>query len=557
MSPERVVVPGVAEAHRPGRGARRPPVRRVGQRALQRRLDGAVQAVVGDEVAVAVAAALLEPVERAEELVVAAPERDVVADAAGLEARPRASTSARKSSVAGIEMAGEHEVLPDQQAERVAGLVEARRLVAAAAPDADHVHVGVGGGLQQVAGLRRGDAAGQRVGRDPVGAAGEDGAAVDVEARSCARPRRARRRGGCRAARRGSVRVSPPARRRRGRGAAARRCPAGHQSAGSGSVELGAARRRRPPVARPRRLPRRRRAATRQRDGARRRSRAASTSTSTVTRAGVVALARSCASAISPSGPIERDAAVEAERARARCSSPSRSRTAACAACCRSGSGSCRRARARGRAARACSSLAAAGVRAQHDLDAVLARRQRLDRRRRCSRKAESAPRAPAAPFSRTSATVSRPSRTRRPRAARRRSKLRRQRPVAVGHPAHGVFVAARGRGRGCSPAASERRMHVARHAASAAVTRPAVGERPVPERSSMSPEGRLAGGLRVQRRCSLSWSKSEALGMSKATPHRLAVPEAVVGAGADRDRSARRASSRPGCPSPSARRCR
>ena len=55
-----------------------------GQGALQRRLDGAVQAVVGDEVAVAVRAGFLEPVEGAEELVVAAPERDVVADAGGL-----------------------------------------------------------------------------------------------------------------------------------------------------------------------------------------------------------------------------------------------------------------------------------------------------------------------------------------------------------------------------------------------------------------------------------------------------------------------------------------
>ena len=147
-----VVVPGVAEGQRAGRGARRPPVG-VGEGAPQRGLDGAVEAVVGDKVAVAVLARLLEPAERAEELVVAAPERDVVADAGGLVG-DLALDLGEELLGGGVEVAGEHEVLPDEEAEGVAGLVEGGRLVAAAAPDADHVHVGVRRGLQQGAGLR-------------------------------------------------------------------------------------------------------------------------------------------------------------------------------------------------------------------------------------------------------------------------------------------------------------------------------------------------------------------------------------------------------------------
>ena len=83
-----------------------------------------------------------------------------------------------------IEVAGEHEVLPDEDAECVAGLVEAGGLVASAAPA--HVHVRVGGRLQQVARGGWRDAAGQRVGGDPVRAAGEDVAAVDGELEAAA-----------------------------------------------------------------------------------------------------------------------------------------------------------------------------------------------------------------------------------------------------------------------------------------------------------------------------------------------------------------------------------
>ena len=61
------------------RGTAQAAVERVGHL-----LDRAVQPVVGDEVAVAVRPRLREPAEGAEKLIVAAPERDVSREAAGL-----------------------------------------------------------------------------------------------------------------------------------------------------------------------------------------------------------------------------------------------------------------------------------------------------------------------------------------------------------------------------------------------------------------------------------------------------------------------------------------
>ena len=365
-------MPGVAEAHRVrARGWRATSWRRAVD-ALQRRLDGAVQPVVGDEVAVAVPARFLEPGERAEQLVVAAPERDVVADAGRLVG-DLALDLGQEFRCRRVEMAGEHEVLPDQQAELVAGLVEAGRLVAAAAPDADHVHVGVGGRLQQVAGRLRGDAAGQGVGGDPVGAAGEDGAAVDAQAEAAAggvglgderdvAERDAEGAAHCRPAAMTQVveRLAP--------------LPAGHQSAGFSSVSVAticpvpsrsatAPAARSPPIAmrqstlsaaKPRSV-----AVTSRVDGAGRRG------------AGGCVRRRS-----RPRGRSARRGR-RGRGAPARCSSPSRSRTAACAACCRSGSGSCRRCRGPGTAGAACSALAARVVGAEGDLDAVLAGDQR------------------------------------------------------------------------------------------------------------------------------------------------------------------------------------
>ena len=77
--------------------------------------------------------------------------------------------------------AGEHHVLPDEQAELVAEIVEIVELVEAAAPDADHVHVGGDRLGEEAPDALAGDARGQRVGRDPVGALGEDVDAVDAE----------------------------------------------------------------------------------------------------------------------------------------------------------------------------------------------------------------------------------------------------------------------------------------------------------------------------------------------------------------------------------------
>ena len=115
-----------------------------GSAAAHRLLDRAVEAVVVDEIAVAVAARFLEPVQRADQFVVAAPERD-----RGMRAEPAdlivdlGAHFGEEVRRRGIEIAGEHEVLPDQQAELVAEIVEEILLVEAAAPDADHVHVGV------------------------------------------------------------------------------------------------------------------------------------------------------------------------------------------------------------------------------------------------------------------------------------------------------------------------------------------------------------------------------------------------------------------------------
>ena len=85
-------------------------------------------------------------------LVVAGPQRQrrVVAQPTHVLDRPRCRTFSTKAGSPGYMRAGEHEVLPHQQAELVGELVEAIVLVDAAAPDAHHVHVRVGGRLQQV-----------------------------------------------------------------------------------------------------------------------------------------------------------------------------------------------------------------------------------------------------------------------------------------------------------------------------------------------------------------------------------------------------------------------
>lgn len=81
----------------------------------------------------------------------------------------------------GVGGAGEGEVLPDHEAELVAGVVEGVVLVDAAAPDAYEVDVGVGGLGEAGAVALGGDAGGQDVVGDPVDAAREDADAVDDE----------------------------------------------------------------------------------------------------------------------------------------------------------------------------------------------------------------------------------------------------------------------------------------------------------------------------------------------------------------------------------------
>ena len=82
---------------------------------------------------------------------------------------------------AGLPIVAEHEILPDHDAELVAEVVELLGFVIAAAPVANHVHVGVAGGLQDAAVLFGGDARGEAVEGDDVGAFAEHGDAVDDE----------------------------------------------------------------------------------------------------------------------------------------------------------------------------------------------------------------------------------------------------------------------------------------------------------------------------------------------------------------------------------------
>lgn len=179
-------MPGIAEIEIAGRRARRPP-ERAGQRLLHRLLDRAVEPIIGDEIAVAILPRFLEPGQRSDQFVVAAPEHD-----RGMRGEPAHLVIDLDRYIVeeilgrGVEVAGEHEILPDHEAQPVAKIVEMILLVEAAAPDADHVHIGGFGRLQQILGLLRRRQRKQRVGRDPVGAAAEDLAAVDLEGEAAA-----------------------------------------------------------------------------------------------------------------------------------------------------------------------------------------------------------------------------------------------------------------------------------------------------------------------------------------------------------------------------------
>ena len=85
-----------------------------------------------------------------------------------------------------VHRAGKHEVLPHQKTQLVAGIVEPVVGVVAAAPDADAVHVGGPGVLQQAAGALRGDSGQQVVLGNVVRAHGEDVHAVALMAEALA-----------------------------------------------------------------------------------------------------------------------------------------------------------------------------------------------------------------------------------------------------------------------------------------------------------------------------------------------------------------------------------
>src|SRR5690606_20908201 len=76
---------------------------------------------------------------------------------------------------------GKHEVLPDADAQFVADVVKGVVLINAAAPHAQHVHVGGGSIHQQTAVIVGGQARDEGIRRNPVGAFGEERHAVDGE----------------------------------------------------------------------------------------------------------------------------------------------------------------------------------------------------------------------------------------------------------------------------------------------------------------------------------------------------------------------------------------
>src|ERR1039457_6135912 len=78
-----------------------------------------------------------------------------------------------KSDVAGNHVSAEHEFLPNHNAKLIADIVEIVRLVVPAAPLADHIHVRVAGGLQNVAMNLRSHTVGKTVERNDVRAFGE------------------------------------------------------------------------------------------------------------------------------------------------------------------------------------------------------------------------------------------------------------------------------------------------------------------------------------------------------------------------------------------------
>ena len=124
----------------------------------------------------------VRPAERRLGLVVAAPENDrrVVAQAPDLVLGLLRHAQLERVG-ARLHFVAEHEVLPDHQAELVAQAVEFVRLVVAAAPVADDIHVRRLGGFENPTIVRRGHAIRETVEGNHVGSLCEDRNAVDHE----------------------------------------------------------------------------------------------------------------------------------------------------------------------------------------------------------------------------------------------------------------------------------------------------------------------------------------------------------------------------------------
>ena len=86
-----------------------------------------------------------------------------------------------KCSVARIHVAAEHKVLPDNESEFVADVVEVVVFVDPASPLADHVHIGVARGLKDLAIRGLSDSGGKTVERNYICAFSKNGNAIDHE----------------------------------------------------------------------------------------------------------------------------------------------------------------------------------------------------------------------------------------------------------------------------------------------------------------------------------------------------------------------------------------
>src|SRR5690606_32815750 len=124
----RILMPPIGEIEIAERGRRRPEAAH-GILVLDYPMQQRIEAVVIGEVAARIGLGLWVPAERADDLVVAAPEGDrgVVAKAAYLLG-DFGLNAVEELPIGRIAHAGEHEVVPDQDAELVAEIVEIIRL---------------------------------------------------------------------------------------------------------------------------------------------------------------------------------------------------------------------------------------------------------------------------------------------------------------------------------------------------------------------------------------------------------------------------------------------